>query len=212
MRPANAETVLRLRHHARAVLVPTAAAAAFVLAAPGLDALQPGALSTRGEQAEARERWPAMVVEGATWLARFNDEVRIPLVLELAPLEVPFRIRQNWSLYTDGAPRTMRVEISVDGRLVSRSEDPAYPWLASQLRNRRIRPMVATFAEGGVWRRQADTDPPNTRGLARWVGQQAERDFPGCSEVVLAAMWGDWPGKQMSEHHRVVAKAPTWTP
>ena len=208
----NADLLHSRVRHLRGVLVPAAAALAFVLAAPGLDALEPGALSTRGDQAEARERWPTTVVAGATWLARFNDAVRIPLVLQLSPLEVPFRIRQNWSLYTDGAPRAMRVEISVDGRLVSRSEDPAYPWLAAQLRNRRIRPMVATFAEGGVWRRQADTAPPNTRGLARWVGQQAERDFPGCQQVVIAAMWGAWPGKTMTEHHRVVVTPPGWVP
>lgn len=198
--------------HIRGILLPLAGALAFVLGAPWLDELPAGALTTRGEQAEAREQWPPAVVEAAILIARFNDEVRIPIVLQLGPLEVPFRTRQNWGLYTDGAQRVMRLEIWVDGKLVSRSEDPAYPWLAGQLQNRRIRPMTATFVSGGTWRGQADADPPNTRGLARWLGTAAERDFPGCKELVLAAMWGDWPGKEMKEHHRVVANAPDWTP
>lgn len=186
----------------RAALVLVAALLALLLSTPGLDDLRPDELSTPEEQARERAKWPGVAVDVATAVARFNEHVRVPLVDALVPLEVPFRLKQSWSLYTDGPKRVMRLEVRVDGRVVSRTGDPDYPWLTDALQSRRLRAMVARLVKEGESR--------NERGLTRWVGRRASEDFPGCQEVILAAMWGEWPGEELREHHRFVVRAPEW--
>lgn len=178
----------------RALLVLLAFTLAFVLATPGLDTAAPDALATRGQQAEAGKVWPSTVVGAASRLAAFNRAYRLPVVNALAPLEVPFRVKQGWSLYRDGASRVMRLEIRVDGTVVSRTGDPARAWLQGPLTHRRLRPLVEQWVK--------DEHAPNVRGLERWVAQAAARDFRGGERIVLAAMWGDWPGAVMVEHHQ----------
>lgn len=175
-----------------------------VLGTPGLDFLKPRDLVTPAQQAELHAELGSPWAELGILAAQINRGVRLPLESRLAPIQRPFRISQSWALYRDGPNRVRRLEVWVDGTLRHRSADPAYDWLAPQLRNRRVRPMVESTAMA--------QDAQNWQGLTRYIARCAARDFPGAQQVELRAMAGNFPGRKLTEHHRFVARAPAWEP
>lgn len=175
----------------------------LLLAFPGLDDLGPRSLSRE------RERRQVIAAVGPAWaevgftIARFNARYRLPLIRRLNVLERPFRVKQSYNLYRNGPPRVRRLEITVDGRLVYRTSDPAHRWRGAQLSSRRLRPVVEHTAQG---------DSRNWEGLARYVAREARRDFPQARRVVLRAVVGPYPGTDLRPAHRVVLEAPDWIP
>ncbi len=177
----------------------------FVLATPGFDAMPAHALESAGDRAKLEARLPRWVHPFAYGLVAFNREVRQPLAEALIPLQQPLRVRQDWSLYLDGPNECHRLEVDIDGVLVHRTKDAAYPWRAALLRAPPIRPIVDGVAgkpDGGA----------NWRGLVRLVAQEAVKDDPDAQWVELRAMWGAFPACVTREHHAFVATAPTWEP
>ncbi len=177
----------------------------WLLATPGFDAMPASGLRATEAQRQLHARLPAWLHPLAYGLVAFNTEVRRPLAEALVPLQQPFRIRQDWGLYLDGPKECHRLEIDIDGVLVHRTKDPAYPWRAALLRAPPIRPIVdgtAGKAKGGG----------NWEGLVRLVAQEALKDDPDASWVELRGMWGAFPACRLTEHHAFVATAPTWEP
>lgn len=188
----------------RAIVALVFHAMVWILATPGLDFLGINDYRTPASQAALIEDIGRVPAEIAFGLASFNRNVRRPLADMLAPLQRPFRISQEWSLYRDGPPQYRLFEVWVDGELYFRTADPNHAWLAPQLRNRRIRAMVESTAQ--------KKDSPNWRGLSRYIVNAARRDFPDASLVEMKAMVGAFPGTSVQLSHTITAKAPQWRP
>ncbi|MDP2310341.1 MAG: hypothetical protein Q8P18_30270 [Pseudomonadota bacterium] len=173
-----------------------------LLGTPGLDFLDAKTLRSAADQAAWRSR------NGEPWetvglvVTRFNREVRLPVVNALSPLQRPFRVSQEWFLYRDGPSKVRRLEVHLDHELVHRSADPAYPWLADVLRNRRIRPVVESTC--------ASANGPNWLGLGRLIVARARAERPAVERVELVCTEAPFPGRDATVHHRYVASAPAW--
>jgi len=139
-------------------------------------------------------------------IGRFNRAVRVPLIRPLEPIQKPFRIAQNWSLYRDGPARVRRLEVWVAGELRYRSLDSEYDWLAPQLRSRRLRPVVESSC------RYTSGKARNWRGLTRYVAERALERWPEATQVQLTCTVSPFPGEDARPTHRMEASAPDWTP
>ncbi len=157
----------------------------FLLATPGLDFL-----GTRDQGV----------------IADFNRTVRVPLIRPLEPIQKPFRIAQNWSLYRDGPARVRRLEVRIDGELRYRSLDSEHAWLAPQLRSRRLRPVVESSC------RYTNNKAKNWRGLTRFIAERALEAWPEATQVELTCTVSPFPGEDPEPTHRMDALAPDWQP
>jgi hypothetical protein len=193
--------------HLQALLVLLAFAAVLILGTPGLDHQdwrdldEPDERAALREAAAGRPAGPAL----ATLIlatADLNRHLRQPLYDLLAPIQRPFRIRQSWHLYRDGPTRVRRLEISVDGRLVHRSSDPAFAWRDAQLRNRHLRPILENVARR--------VDSPNWRGALRWIVAEARADWPQAERIEVVATIARYPGTEARRSHGWIARAPDW--
>lgn len=189
--------------HVRAASILALWALLALLGTPGLDFLGEGTLSSAADQEMWRKRSVEPWTTAGLLLTKVNREVREPVVDKLAPLQRPFRVSQEWSLYRDGPSKVRRLEVRLDGELVHRSADPAHPWLADVLRNRRIRPVVESTC--------TSTRGANWRGLGRLVVERARADRPGLKKVELTCTVAEFPGHDATVHHRYVATDPSWT-
>ena len=135
---------------------------------------------------------------------RFDRQVREPIVDLFEPLQRPFRISQEWSLYRDGPSQYMLLEIYLDGDLRFRTADPRHAWLAPQLRNRHVRPVVESTA--------MKRGSPNWKGLARYVISVARAQGRVQQQVELRARAGPFPGRKLRTTHTILASAPDWEP
>ena len=195
--------------HLKALLVLLAFSAVAILGTPGLDYQDWRDLDEPDERQAARAALEgrsggAALAVALLAVSDLNRQVRQPLYDLLAPVQRPFRIRQSWHLYRDGPNRVRRLEISVDGRLVHRSVDPAHPWRDAQLRNRHVRPVMQVLAERD--------DGPNWRGAVRWIVQEARADWPQARQVRIVATLARYPGTDPRPAHAYVARAPDWQP
>ena len=188
--------------HLRAALVLAVMAVLFIVGTPGLDHL--GGRLTPKEEARLQQKFGSTVGAMAESLMRFNQEVRIPLAKKLGGFQPIFRIRQAWNLYRDGPRLVYKLEVHVDGEVVFRSKDNTHDWLAPQLTNRRLRPVVESTTK--------KFKSANWRGLSRFVVAAAREEWPHAQKVELVAMRGKRPGAQLKESHRITAQAPQWTP
>lgn len=188
----------------RAAVVLVVHALIWVLATPGLDYLGKHSFITERERSALREEVGEPLARAAFAAAAFNRSVRLPLTDLIAPLQRPFRISQEWNLYRDGPSRYRLLEVWVDGQLRFRTADDAHDWLAPQLRNRRVRPVVESTA--------MRKGSPNWRGLTRFIVARALAEDAGVREVELRALEGPFPGTELKVHHRVFARAPGWEP
>jgi len=188
--------------HLRAALILMLWGALLLLGTPGLDFLDASSLRSSAEKAEFRAHYPSPWAGLGIAVAEANREWRLPVVAAITPLQRPFRVSQEWFLYRDGPAKVRRLEVRVDGELLHRSADPAYPWLADVLRNRRIRPVVESTcgAEEG----------PNWRGLVRLVVARARLERPDARAVELRCTVAPFPGTDVTVHRRYVAEAPEW--
>ena len=190
--------------HLRAAAVAAFIALTLLLGTPGLDMLRASDFRSEEDRAALREQAGPLPAALAIAITDFNRGVRLPLVNKLEWTQRPARISQNWSLYRDGPSKVRRLEVYVDGVLKHRSADDAYPWLAPQLRSRRVRPVVESttmmFAS------------KNWEGLTRVIVHFAQQDFPGCQEVRLVATEGPFPGRNLEPKYTITAAAPGWTP
>ncbi len=174
----------------------------LLLGTPGLDFLDSSL-----QRPEKRQK--VMKNAGPFWgglglgIYDLSRKVRNPLLDFFGPLQRPFRVSQNWSLYRDGPGKLMRLEIRIDDRIIYRSVDNEYDWNEAVFRNRRLRPVVESTV--------MSTDSQNWRGLTRWVVQAARADFPETQRVDLIALHGPFPGDNLKEHHRIIAESPSWT-
>lgn len=193
--------------HLRAALILTVWALLVGLGLPGFDALDDHALRSPADQAAWRagvaEPWASL----GLGITRLNRAWRLPVVAALAPLQRPLRVGQDWYLYRDGPSVLRRLEIHVDGTLRHRSADPAYPWLADVLRNRRIRPVVESTC--------ASEHGANWRGLGRLVISRALQDWPDTRTLTLTCTEAPFPTPdavivEAKVHHRYRATAPGW--
>ena len=176
----------------------------WLLGTPGIDFIGEGQWDTKEERASFVKRVGQPWAQIAFVLADLNRHLRLPVVDLVAPIQRPFRISQEWSLYRDGPSRYRRMEILVDGDLKHRSVDDAYPWLAAQIRSRRIRPMMEAVCMSKT--------SPNWRGFVRYVAERAQVDFPGAQEVEVRCMEGPFPGTTLTLHHSYLTQAPDWAP
>jgi hypothetical protein len=188
--------------HLRATLILATWGLLLLLGTPGLDFLDASSLRSPDAQVAWRARVPEPWAGVGIALAQANRAWRLPAVAALTPLQRPFRVSQEWFLYRDGPSKVRRLEVRVDGDLLHRSADPAYPWLADVLRNRRIRPVVESTcgADAG----------PNWRGLARLVVARARLARPDAKSVELACTVAAFPGTDARIHRRYVATEPAW--
>lgn len=171
-----------------------------ILGTPGLDYVEDLSAARVAQLAQSDNPLAILPIQLRAW----DINWRRPLTKLLEPLQRPFRISQNWSLYRDGPYRVERLEILIDDQLVYRSVDPNYTWMEAQLRNRRLRPMVESTVQ--------KTNSQNWLGLSRFIQHHALLDFPQCQHIVLRAMHSPFPGDQPTEHHRIQMNAPDWTP
>lgn len=176
----------------------------LVLATPGMDNLKKDALTTRGEQEALGEMYPPWLAAVGIRLAEFNRSVRRPLASALSVVERPFLINQDWGVFDDGPPQVQRLRILIDGQIVYQTLSPDHTWLAPQLRNRHVRPLVDAFVSGGRSR-----DVP---GLVGWLCDEALRSHPEMRRMELLAMWGPWPGDELTVHRRATCAAPSFAP
>lgn len=175
----------------------------WLLGTPGLDYLPKLHL----DRQEVREQLRADLGQAAGLalaIDRVDRRVREPIVDLLEPLQRPFRISQDWSLYRDGPSRYMLLEIYLDGELRFRTADPRHAWLAPQLRNRHVRPVVESTA--------MKKGSPNWRGLASYVIQQALAQGRVQQQVELRSRAGPFPGRKLETTHTILASAPGWEP
>jgi hypothetical protein len=181
--------------HLRAIAVLLLGLWLVLLGVPGLDFLN------RGDYAEPEDR------EAAPGWALVADVNRTRMDL-IAPLELPqrpFRIAQSWGLYRDGPRMVRRLEVYVDGELKHRSLDDEHDWLSSELRSRRLRPVVESSC------RYTNSKARNWRGLTAFIADRAVEDF-GAEKVALACTIAPFPGSERRETHRMVSKQPGWNP
>jgi hypothetical protein len=89
---------------------------------------------------------------------------------------------QSWRMFAGPHRHPIRVEIEVYAggtwQTVYRERDPEHAWLASVFDQYRFRPVFYRFG----WYRYHGEDP-DFREFVRWVGGQAEHDFPQASRV-----------------------------
>lgn len=190
--------------HLRALLILLTCAFIGILGTPGLDFIKVGDLETPKERQEAVARYGHPWADIGIAIASFNREVRFPIVRRLEPLQRVPRISQNWSLYRDGPGKLRRMEIYVDDTLRYRSVDPEHAWLGPQLRSRRVRPVVESTT--------IQYESQNWRGLARYIIQCAQRDFPGVQKVELVATEGRFGQETLKPRFAILATAPAWEP
>jgi len=188
--------------HLRAILILLAYATLFIVGTPGLDHL--GWRLKTHEEAMLRKQFGDSVADGAKALTAWNKEYRAPLTKRLGKFQPVFRVRQSWNLYRDGPYKIFRLEIRVDDTPVYRTEDSGLDWLAPQLRNRRLRPVVETTVK--------KKKSANWRGLSRFVVAEARTQWPEAQKVELISLRSKRPGNQSRVQHRIVATAPDWTP
>lgn len=174
----------------------------WTLGTPGLDFVS-GRIWTDKDKARLVAQSSEPVAEVTFALLALNQSVRKPLVAMFAPLQLPFRLGQDWNLYRDGPNKVRRLEIRVDDAVVYRSVDPNFTWLEPQLRNRRVRPMVESTT--------VDRNSPNWKGLSHFIVARAREDFPTATRVELRCLAGSFPGQKLTVHHSYVAEAPDWT-
>ncbi|HNC96829.1 MAG TPA: hypothetical protein PKW90_11935 [Myxococcota bacterium] len=173
----------------------------LLLGTPGLDFLD-------GSLQRPEKRQKILANAGPFWgsvglgIYDVSRKVRNPLLDLFGPLQRPFRVSQNWSLYRDGPGKLMRLEIRVDDRIIYRSVDNEYRWREEVFRNRRLRPVVESTV--------MSSDSQNWRGLTRWVVDAARADFPETQRIDLIALHGPFPGDNLREHHRIVVEGPKW--
>ena len=189
-----------VRGHIRGALVLFSLVCILVLGFPGLDAI--GESQWRPGSAKRKE----LVAQPGGFLvaaaADLNRAVRMPIVRALTPLQRPLRLAQTWGLYPGGPHWALHMEISVDERLVYRSEDPEYTWLRSTLHYRRIRPMGDAICHA---------TSKNRRGFIRYITRRARQDYPDATRVDIRCFKTAWPGtgkRRQSVHH--VSEAPAW--
>lgn len=176
----------------------------LVLATPGMDNLKKDALRTRGEQDALAEMYPPWIAALGIRVAEWNRTVRRPLASALSVVERPFLINQDWGVFDDGPPQVQRLRILIDGQIVYQTLSEEHTWLAPQLRNRHLRPLVDAFVSGGHGK-----DFP---GLVGWLCDEALRTHPGMRRLEVLAMWGPWPGDELTVHRRAVCAAPSFEP
>ena len=187
--------------HLRAALVLIVMAVLLIVGTPGLDHL--GWRLTSKEKARLNKRFGPGVASAAEHMMAFNKATREPMAKKLGKFQPVFRIRQSWNLYRDGPHNIHRLEVRVDGKPVYRTKDPDLDWLAPQLSNRRMRPVVESTTK--------KFKSANWRGLSRYVVAQARKSWPEASRVELVALRGKRPGKNMRPTHKIVSTAPDWT-
>ncbi len=186
--------------HLRAGLILAVYAVLLVVGTPGLDHLG-WRLSSR-EEARLEKRFGPTVARVGKRLMAFNKEFRRPVANRVGKFQPVFRIRQAWNLYRDGPRQIYRLEVRVDGEPVYRTEDPELDWLAPQLRNRRMRPVVESTVR--KWK------SGNWRGLSRFVVAQARQTWPQAERVELVSLRSKRPGNRPQVQHRIIATAPDW--
>ena len=185
------------RRSATAAAVLAVHAITLLLAFPGLDR-DAGALQTDAERREVEAQVGRFWMRVGFALAEGNRRFRAPVVAWFAPVEAVFRIKQNWTLYTDGPDTVTRLEIRVDDVPVYRSADPTLRWRAPQLSYRRMRPMVAGLTLG--------SRGPHLQALGSWIVGEVVGDWPQATRVDLVTLDGPFPGDALTEKHRL-----TWT-
>ena len=186
--------------HLRAGLLLFVYAAVFIVGTPGLDHM--GWRLSSKEEARLKNRYGDLLAGAAKKTMSFNKEIRGPIKRKVGGFQPVFRIRQAWNLYRDGPRKIYRLEVQVDGTPVYRTEDPELDWLAPQLRNRRLRPVVESTVK--------KFKSANWRGLSRFVVAQARAEWPDATEVALISFSGKRPGKVLKPRHRIVSSAPRW--
>ncbi len=196
------ECDLTIPRRLRGTLVLSAAIVMGILATPGLDYMPIHTLRSTADQARLEEQVGPVGMRVAWGIAWFNRRVRVPVVKVLEPIQKPFRVAQSWNLYRDGPKRIRRLEVHVDGEPVFRVGDPDLDWLAGPLSNRKLRPVVESTARS--------VESRNWRGLARFVVNEARKDFPEAQSVALVVEVGDFPGRMLKESHRIIAESPGW--
>jgi hypothetical protein len=171
---------------------------------PGLDYLGDKDFVSEKSRQNLRKQMPEVGAQVAIAFGALNRNVRLPFVHRTAWIQKPFRLAQTWNLYRDGPGRINRLEIRVDDQLIHRTADAELDWMSSQLRSRRIRPMVESTARS--------KNSKNWKGLARFVAAQAREDFPEAKVVILQSMQGRYPKGEMKPKHQIVVAAPDWVP
>ena len=173
----------------------------LVVAMPGVSFLKSSLLSDHASEDQFERRYGSALTQVAQAMKTVNT-YRRPLAKTVGGFQPVFRIRQAWHLYRDGPSTIRRMEILVDGTVVYRTNDPEFDWQQAIFRNRRIRPMAETLVK--------KPRAKNRIGLARFIVQKVQEDFPDAERVDIVSRWGGrgGPGKV---HHSIVARAPTWT-
>ena len=173
----------------------------LVVAMPGVSFLKSSFLSDQASEDQFERRYGSALTQVAQAMKTVNT-YRRPLAKTVGGFQPVFRIRQAWHLYRDGPSTIRRMEILVDGTVVYRTNDPDIDWQQAIFRNRRIRPMAETLVK--------KPRAKNRIGLARFIVQKVQEDFPDVERVDIVSRWGGrgGPGKV---HHSIVARAPNWT-
>jgi hypothetical protein len=186
--------------HLRAALILCTIAILLVVGTPGLDHLGTRFSSRRARLLE--KHFGPVIATGTQKLVGFNAKIRIPITRKVGVFQPVFRVRQSWNLYRDGPRRVYRLEVRVDGNPVFRSGSSELDWLAPQLGNRRMRPVVESTTK--------KFKSANWRGLSRFVIAQARAAWPEAKSVELVALSGRRPGKRLRPTHRISSSAPDW--
>ncbi len=174
----------------------------LVLGTPGFDAIPGNALRKPGHADQVRERIGEPGLALARLVVALNTDLRLPLARNVDWIQRPFRVSQNWTLYEDGPGNYWTMEVLIDGVLRHRSLDPDYDWLTTEIRSRKLRPMMEAVVQ--------EPKAENAKGLVRYMGTKAARDFPGAARVELRALKGPWPGKKQKIERTYIGDAPDW--
>lgn len=186
--------------HLRAALILCVMATLLLVGTPGLDHL--GSRLSARKARLLEKRFGPMIASGAQTLVGINANVRTPITRKLGVFQPVFRVRQSWNLYRDGPHKVYRLEVRVDGAPVFRSGSAELGWLAPQLGNRRIRPVVESTTK--------KFRSANWRGLSRFIVAEARAEWPEATSVELVALRGRRPGKRLRPTHRIISSAPDW--
>jgi hypothetical protein len=186
--------------HLRAALILCTTAVLLIVGTPGLDHLGTRFSSKRARLLE--KRYGPAIATATQKLVGFNAKIRRPITAEVGVFQPVFRVRQSWNLYRDGPHKIYRLEVRVDGNPVFRSGSAELDWLAPQLGNRRIRPVVESTTK--------KFKSANWRGLSRFVVAEARTAWPEATSVELVALRGRRPGKRLQPTHRIRSSAPDW--